>query len=273
MVNKLDMSNSFNEKYGPWALITGASKGLGAEFARQCAQRGLNTLLIATSEDLLRGNVEQIKQTYNVDADYIVLDLSREDILDVIRPVTDNMEIGLVISNAGISTVHPFLSSSKKQLLTHLHINTRPSMLLAHHFGRKMIKVKRGGIMLLSSASANTGAPYVANYAGAKAYNLILAESLWYEFKKFGVDVLGFMPGSTKTPGWDLNNPAKSKLVNVMGAEETITEALDALGKQPSLIAGKRNRLVYFIMQRILSRKIAIKMVANTMEKLFGPFG
>ncbi len=266
------MTNSFSDKYGPWALITGASKGLGAEFANQCAQKGLNTLLVATSEDLLKENTAHIKKKYNVEADYIVLDLSRENILDEITPVTDKLEIGLLINNAGISRVRPFLDHTKEQLLTQLHLNTRAAMLLAHYYGKRMVKNQRGGIIFVSSASANNGTPYVANYAGTKAYDLIIGESLWYELGRHNIDVLGFMPGTTQTPGWDINEPKTSMFVKVMGAEETITEALDALGKRPSLIAGRFNRLAYFFMARILSRKGAIRMVAKSMEKLFGPF-
>jgi short-subunit dehydrogenase len=117
-----------------------------------------------------------------------------------------------------------------------------------------MAERKRGGIIFLASGSALSGTAYSANYAGTKAYNLILAESLWYELKPHGVDVLGFMAGPTKTPGWDANTPRPGRFVKVMDVKTTVTEALQALGKRPSLIAGKSNRLGYFFMGRMLSR-------------------
>ncbi|MHB8104121.1 MAG: SDR family NAD(P)-dependent oxidoreductase [Dehalococcoidales bacterium] len=267
------MKTSFAAKYGPWALITGASRGLGAEFACQCAERGLNLVLIATNADLLKSNAESIKKDYGVEVKTIVLDLSREDILPEITPVTDSLEIGLLVNNAGLSTVRPFLNHTLEQLTKQLHVNVRAGLVLAHHFGRKMAERRRGGIIFLSSGSAMYGTAYCANYAGTKAYNLILAETLWYELSRYGVDVLGFMAGSTKTPGWDANKPKPYRLVKVMDVKTTVTEALQALGKRPSLIAGRSNRLGYFFMGKMMSRSRAIRIISKSMEKMFGPFG
>jgi uncharacterized protein len=262
----------FAVKYGPWALITGASKGLGAEFARQCAARGLNTLLIARNADLLKTQADMIKKDYGVEVKTIACDLSREDILKVISPVTDSLEIGLLINNAGISRVRPFLHHTPEELAQQLHTNARAGLLLAHHLGKKMVERKRGGIIFLSSGSALSGTAHCANYAATKAYNLIIAETLWYELSPHGVDVLGFMAGSTKTPGWDANHPKPARLVKVMDAKSAVAEALGALGKRPSLIAGRLNRLGYFFMGRLMSRAAAIRTVSRNMEKMFGPF-
>ena len=111
------MATSFSSKYGPWALITGASRGLGAEFARQCAERGLNTILVATNADLLQAQADSIKNDCGVEVKTIVLDLSREDILQEITPVTDSLEIGLLVNNAGLSKVAPFLNLTLDQLV------------------------------------------------------------------------------------------------------------------------------------------------------------
>ncbi len=267
-----NMKASFPTKYGPWALITGASRGLGAEFARQCAARGLNTILVATNADLLQAQAAAIKKDYGVEVRTIALDLGREDILQEIAPATDSLEIGLLVNNAGVSKVRPFLHHTLDQLVKQLHVNARAGLILAHHFGKKMCERKRGGIIFLSSGSAMFGTAYCANYAGTKAYNLIIAETLWHELGRYGVDVLGFMAGSTKTPGWDANEPKPSRLVKVMDAKSTVAEALQALGRRPSLIAGKSNRLGYFFMGKMVSRRRAISMVGKSMDKLFGPF-
>jgi uncharacterized protein len=266
------MATSFSKKYGPWALITGASRGLGAEFARQCAERGLNTVLVATNADLLQIKADSLKHDYGVEVRTIAVDLNREDLLKVITPVTDSLEIGLVINNAGLSKVAPFLDVAADQLVRQLHVNTRAGLILTRHFARKMAERKRGGIIFLSSGSAIFGTAYSANYAGTKAYNLILAESLWYELRPYGVDVLGFMAGPTKTPGWDANSPKSARFVRVMDVKSTVTEALNALGKRPSLIAGKSNRLGYFFMGKMLSRAQVIRTVSGSMDKMFGPF-
>jgi short-subunit dehydrogenase len=267
------MATSFSVKYGPWALITGASRGIGAEFARQCAERGINLVLIATNAGLLEDRADALRKDYGVEVKTIALDLSREDMLREITAVTDTLEIGLLVNNAGLSAVRPFLHHSLDYLIKQLHVNTRAGLILAHHFGRKMAERKRGGIIFLSSGSAMQGTAYCANYAGTKAYNLIMAETLWYELRRYGVDVLGFMAGSTKTPGWEANDPKPCRWVKVMDVRATVDEALKALGKRPSLIAGRSNRLGYFFLGRILSRARAIDIVSKSMDKMFGPFG
>jgi uncharacterized protein len=266
------MTTSFSLKYGPWALITGASRGLGAEFARQCAEQGLNIILVATNEELLKAQADSIKKCYGVEVKIIAIDLSREDILQEIAPVTDSLEVGLLVNNAGLSRVGPFLNHALDQLVKQLHVNAQAGLILTHHFGRKMAERRRGGIIFLSSGSAMCGTTYCANYAGTKAYNLIIAEGLWYELGRYGVDVLGFMAGSTKTPGWDANEPKQCRFVKVMDVKPAVAEALKALGKRPSLIAGRSNRLGYFFMGKMMSRARAIRTVSKAMEEMFGPF-
>ena len=267
------MASSFAEKYGRYALITGASKGLGVDFANTCARNGLNLILVARSEDLLRKEAARLRGEFGVDVKTIALDLSGDNILEAITPVTDPLEVGLLINNAGISRVRPFLEHTLDQLLTQLHLNTRAGLVLSYHFGKKMAERRRGGIMFLSSASAMNGTAYVANYAGTKAYNLILGESLWQELGKYGIDVLGFMPGSTKTPGWDKNQPKKSFIVRVMDSDKAVAEAFNALGKKPSHVAGWHNRLAYFIMEKFMTRPQKIRTVSRSMVDIFGPFG
>ncbi|MCL5736149.1 MAG: SDR family NAD(P)-dependent oxidoreductase [Actinobacteria bacterium] len=266
------METSFLEKYGPWVLVTGASRGLGAEFARQCAERGLNVVLAATNADLLESRAHELERDYGIETRTVVLDLGREDILQHLAPATESLDIGLLVNNAGISNVRPFLHNDLDQLVHQLHVNARAGLILAYHFGEKMADKERGGIIFLSSASALHGTAYCANYAGTKAYNLILAESLWYELGKHGVDVLGFMAGPTKTPGWDANEPRSRRLVKVMDAKTVVAAALDALGKRPSIIAGKGNRLGYFTLGVMMSRAGAIRTLGRSMNRMFGPF-
>jgi short-subunit dehydrogenase len=264
--------DSFKQKYGPWALVTGASRGLGAEFALQCAGRGLNLMLVATNEALLQQQKDLIEKRHGVAVRAVALDLGREDILGVLADAAKGCEIGLLVCNAGISSVKPFFRQDQAELLQQFYVNARSALLLTRHYGELMQRRKRGGIILLSSASALYGTAYSANYAGTKAYNLIMGESLWYELKKEGVDVLGFMPGCTRTPGFDKHNPRPSAFVPVMSAEETVEDALESLGRRPSRIAGSVNRLAYFLLGRLLSRRGAINAVSGSMGKIFRPF-
>ena len=134
-----------------------------------------------------------------------------------------------------------------------------------------MIDRKRGGIIFLSSASALQGTALSANYAGTKAYNLILGESLWDEWHNKGVDVLGLMPGATDTPGYMSSNPRLDHLpqLNVMEAVPAVAEALDALGKGPSHMIGKKNRRNAFLLGRFMSRKKATVLVGKTMRACY----
>ncbi len=222
---------------------------------------------MATNADLLRSRADELEKDYGIETRTVAIDLGREDILQQLTPITDSLEVGLLVNNAGVSRVLPFLHHNLDQLLRQLHVNARAGLILAHHFGKKMAEHKRGGIIFLSSGSALHGTAYCANYAGTKAYNLIVAETLWYELKRHGVDVLGFMAGSPKTPGWDANKPRPNRLVKVMDTETAVAEAFAALGKRPSIIAGRSNRLGYFIMNTMMSRASAIRMLGRSMDR------
>jgi short-subunit dehydrogenase len=130
---------------------------------------------------------------------------------------------------------------------------------------------QRGGIIFTSSASAYQGTALVANYAATKAYNLVLAEGLWDELRIAGIDVLGFAPGATNTPGFHSASP-QYRSVSAMPYMEpapTVAEALSALGRVPSHIAGRANRLAFLITSRLLARKQAISLVSDNMRKLY----
>ena len=263
---------TFKDKYGKWALITGASRGLGAEFAYQIAKKGLNTILVARDEKLLSEQKEKIEKNFNVKAISVPLDLSKETTLDSLIPVTKDLDVGLLINNAGISIVKPFLEMSEEELLEQFYINARAALILTRHYAGFMAKREKGGVIFLSSASALNGTAYSANYAGTKAYNLIMGESLWYELKKHGIDVLGFMPGCTWTPGFTQHEPQLNSLIKVMEVQETVKEALDSLGRRPSRLAGIRNRITYTFMGRMMTRRFAVNTVSRSMEKIFNPF-
>jgi short-subunit dehydrogenase len=222
---------------------------------------------------MLKSRADELERDYGIETRTVALDLGREDILQQVIPVTDSLDVGLLVNNAGVSTVRPFLDHDLDQLVRQLHVNARAGLILAHHFGKKMAERRRGGIIFLSSGSALHGTPYCANYAGTKAYNLIVAETLWYELGRHGVDVLGFMAGPTKTPGWEAGEPKPTRLVRVMDAKTAVAEALDALGKRPSIISGRINRLGYFIMGAAMSRAAAVRALGKSMERMFGPFG
>jgi len=265
------MAKSLVAAYGPWALVTGATRGIGAEFARQLAEQGFNIVLLATNDRLLRKRADELELAYGIRTRTIRLDLAREDIIKAMLPATEDLDIGLLINNAGMSTVGPFVAQTPDYLVRQLHVNARAGLILAHHFGIKMALRQRGGIIFVSSGSAQHGTPYSANYAGTKAYDLILAESLWYELKPYGVDVLAFMCGATNTDGWDENEPKPDPMVPVGEVGPAVAKALRSLGHGPSVANGTLNRLGYKVMGMV-SRARAVKILGSSMDKMFGPF-
>lgn len=263
-----DCKNIDPQKYGPWALVTGAAQGLGAEFAQQIAAAGINLILLDINKEGLACCEKQLGSQFSVDVITVPIDLSKEGFLDQLLPQIEGLEVGLLVNNAGISKIGPFLLQSREFLLAQLHVNTRAVLLLSHHFSQLMVKQGRGGIIILASGAAELSSAYNANYCGTKAYDLKLAESLWSELGPKGVDVLGFMPGMTATEGYVEAGGDQTEFL-VMSAEETVREALDNLGKRPSVFAGKLNRAIHYTITSLLPRSTLIKMVSKRIEKMF----
>ena len=172
-------NSTFKEKYGPWALVTGASSGIGEEFAHQLAAKGFNLVLAARREQVLDQLARKLDNNHNIRTRTIQIDLSEPDVINVIEGSTRDIEIGLLVNNAGggfFGTA--FLENDLKEEIKVAHLNTIAPTELAHHFGQKMSARGRGGIIFVSSIVAYQGMPYVANYTAAKSYVLVLGESL-----------------------------------------------------------------------------------------------
>jgi short-subunit dehydrogenase len=268
----MSRAERFRAKYGPWALVTGAARGLGTEFSRQIAALGLNLVLVDVIADELTRVAEEVRRNTGRKVKTVVADLAQPGFIKAVKEGTDGVEIGLLVSNAAFPPVGLFFEQSLEDKLRMVDVNVRAPLMLVEEFGRRMLDRRRGGIILVSSASALQGVPCIASYAATKAYNLILAESLWDELRWHGVDVLGFMPGTTRTTGFVLSKPhlERSRLATVMEPAPTAAEALEALGRTPSHIAGARNRWTIFLAQRLLPRRRLITLVGNTMRAWYG---
>jgi short-subunit dehydrogenase len=262
--------STLREQYGPWAIVTGAASGIGKEFTNQLASHQLNIIAIDVQEKKLQEQTALLQQQYSVKAKGLVVDLARRDFLDTVILETADLEVGLVANVAGLSYVGPFLDLPLDALQRQVAVNCHAPLMLAYHFGRLMRDRHRGGIIFISSASAFQGTALVANYAATKAYNLILAEGLWDELRNSGVDVLGFAPGATNTPGFHSADPQyKAVTMPYMEPGPTVAEAIQALGKTPSKIPGRANRFAAFLTSRLMSRKQAIKLFGDSMRKLY----
>lgn len=261
--------DKFTQQYGTWALITGAAMGLGAEFALQIAQKGISIIAVDHNKEALEATVQRIQSQTKVSVRPIHLDLARTDFLEILLPQIEDCEVGLLVNNAGISKIGYFTPQSKEFLSQQLHINTKVVLLLSHHFAQQMQARKRGGIIILSSGAGELSSAYNAAYSASKAFDLKLAESLWAELKPFGVDVLGFMPGPTKTPGY-IAQGGDGEGSMVMSVQTSVQQALKALGRSPNYVAGSfLMRFGHYFLTRFLSTKLRIKIVSDQIKTLF----
>src|SRR5882762_2333136 len=147
------------KRFGPWALVTGASSGIGKEFARQIAASGINIVLVARREALLNEVGLEFSKCYGVEHRVVVLDVSREDFIGQLASATDDLDIGLVVSNAGTGNPGEFLKLDRQLHRTTLRVSTMAHLDITHHFGAKLVKRGRGGLMLAGAMGAEAGVP------------------------------------------------------------------------------------------------------------------
>src|SRR5258708_755184 len=200
------------KKFGPWALVTGASSGIGKEFARQIAASGINVVLVARRAGLLDEVGQGLAKGFNVRYRNVVADLSQEGFLDKLAEATNDLDIGLVVSNAGTGNPGEFLKLDRQLLQATLRLSTMAHLDIAYHFGAKLTERRRGGISLAGAMGAGNGVPSLANDGAAKAYVHSLGEALHYEFKPQGFYVAVLAAGFTTTPVPEKSGPAPKTL-------------------------------------------------------------
>ena len=189
------------ERYGPWALIVGGSEGVGASFARKLAAAGFNLVLIARKPGPLEALAQALRSEHPTEVRTASIDLSRPDALDQVRAVTDDVEVGLLIYNAGANNTRgDFVSLAPDVYRSVIAVNVIGQTEFAHHFGARMRDRGRGGIILMGSLAGYIGTPSLAAYCGSKAFSRVFSEALWLECAGFGVDVLHLNIGFTRTP-------------------------------------------------------------------------
>lgn len=188
-------AKAFQKKYGPWALITGASSGIGEAMAFEAARRRLNVVLTARSEARMADISVQLKQTYGVETRVIVADLAKASGVDAVTGQTAELDIGLLANCAGFGTSGDFVDIPAEDELDMIDVNCRASAALTHVFSRRFIERGRGGVILMSSIVAFQGVARSANYAATKAWVQVFAEGLRMELAPRRIDVLAVAPG------------------------------------------------------------------------------
>jgi uncharacterized protein len=259
------------EKYGDVALIAGASEGLGAAYAHYLAREGLNLILIARRKEPLDKLAALLIAQYKVNVQCFCCDLSNMDAVEEIEKKLQGINVNVFVYNAAVSFIGPFENNSLEQHHILCLANIKTPMLLTQVLGTKMLKQGRGAVILMSSLAGFQGSGFLAAYGASKAFNLVLAESLWYEWKDRGVDVIACCAGATSTPNFIETKPEKTSAFapKVQTPEEVVKECFKKLGKKPSVITGRGNKIASFIMQKLVSRKTSVKIMGDTTRKMY----
>jgi short-subunit dehydrogenase len=253
----MSASRDFHARYGPWALIAGGSEGIGRSFAIQLAERGLDLLLVARRDGPLEETAAEIRERFGVQVVTQALDLTAPHLEDAIATLVAAREVGLLVCNAGAAHGAAMLLDRPVDFaLAMVRLNCAAPLVLSHVLGVPMRARGRGGVILVSSMAGLAGGAFIAAYAARKAFEIALAESLWYEFGTAGVNVLGLIAGATSTPAMlrsgmkfgtadddaarATSGPATSTMA--MEPDEVAREALENLGRGPVHVAGDSNR-------------------------------
>ncbi|MCP4726691.1 MAG: SDR family oxidoreductase [bacterium] len=248
--------NAFKEKYGPWALITGASAGIGEEFAKQLAEKGMNLVLTARRLDKLEQLAGELKEEYSIDVRCVKCDLSDMEFMSSIRQAVNDIEIGLLINNAGFGIGGSTLSSDLNKELAQLNVHCRANIILTHEFGNKMIERKKGGIIFTSSVMGFFAAPFSVHYAATKAHNLFYGEGLFYELKDKGIDSQALCPGMTKT---EFHDAAGVNRIGGMHVTPVVKASLNKLGRKSVVVPGFGNKMSVLAI-KILPRRLILSI-------------
>ena len=264
--------DDFAHRYGPWALVAGASEGIGASIACKLAERGVHLVLVARRLKPLEDLAERLRTAHGVQVVTRVSDLGSSDVVSELEAATASLDVGLLVYNAAHSPIGGFLDLDVQDHLRTVDVNVHGPLRLSHYFGRRFIERGQGGIVLLSSIVGLQGTAWLANYAATKAYNTILAEGMWYELRDRGVDQLAAcVAGPTLTPGYhsSTDRAPSSAIARPMKADDVADQALRQLGRRPSGIAGRLNRVASAFLCRVLSREAAIQIVSKETERMF----
>jgi uncharacterized protein len=265
-----ESSRGFTAKYGPWALVIGAGEGIGAEFCRQLASRGLRLVLVALEQDALKTLSYQLTDEHGIETRLVVGDIGHDSTMAELLATTKDLEVGLVVYNAGLAIRGLWLETDLEEHLRVVDVNIRGMLKVLHSYGALMVSRRRGGVILLSSMSGLQGSPVLATYAATKAFILNMGESLWDEWRSAEVSVTVVVPGPTDTPGYRASEPTPSRLRPApMDVQPVVFRALESLGVQLAVVPGTGNKIASVIFGRLLPRKWASAFMGRTMRTMY----
>lgn len=263
------MMAGFAEKYGPWAIVAGASDGVGAAFAEALADRGLNVVLLARRAAALEQLAAGVTARTGVATRTLAIDLSEPDAAARVIAATADLEVGFLTYCAGADpNFAPFLSNSLSAAEAMVRRNCMTPMQLCHHYAAPMAERGHGGIVLFGSGAGLVGGANMVVYGPTKAFDMVLAEALWSELSPKGVDVIGLILGKTDTPALRRLEHERGRLASLDAVPEgtdtvdtVITEAFENLGAGPTVFVGEQMRAAVAMLGQI-SRNDAVRLMA-----------
>lgn len=269
-VSKMPLPTDFGDKYGPWAVVTGASAGIGAEFVRQLATTGLSVVLVARRAEILEALEQEVAEKYNVKVLTVAADLSEPEGWDKVLTETEALDVGLLVNNAGIMLHGAFLRDDFDKHLRLINVNVTAVTSLAHAFGRRFAKRGRGGILFVSSA-VSTMYPWLATYSCSKAYVSSLALILREEFVQHNISVTVLEPGPVGTEmssGFSDSMDFGKAGLSMIPAEQCVSEALQAFSEGRARITPSLKMRIAFWMTQLLPPFIRMPVMSHTMQKV-----
>ncbi len=258
-------------KYGDWALVAGAAKGLGEAFCTTLAKRGFKIVMVDMLKDSMMKLSEKLKTDNGIETLCLNIDLFEADSSFLIMNAIKGLNCRLMIYNAAFRYIKNFTEHTSEELDIYLNVNINSQIKLIHAFSKGLIdKGQNGGILLMSSLTGLLGMQLVATYSASKAFTWNLAEALYHEFKIHNIDITACIAGPTATEAYLGSNPQYGFIKPQVQKQEAVAEAaLNKLGKRAFFISGLSNRINYFILTKLLPRKIASRIANKTMRKMY----
>lgn len=254
------------EKYGGWALITGASSGIGEQFARRFADEGMNLLLIARRKERLDKLAEELISKNKIDVITVQVDLTEDNFIEKLKTYTNNLDIGILVNNAGFGSTGEFAKVAALHEINMVKLNCLAPTILTHHIVPEMIKRKRSAIIFLGSVVSFQPTPYMATYSATKVFNTFMGEALWWELKKYNIDVLAINPGGTNTEFQRIAKVDSGPIPRT--AIDVVNTTLNALGKKPSVVDGFFNKILASS-SKIGTRKLVVSLAGKIAANLY----
>lgn len=254
--------NDFADRYGPWALVTGASDGIGQAIARDLASRGLNLILVARRGDRLSSLARELTGRYGIECSSASADLSTVEGCSSVLKFSGHFDVGLLVASAGFGTSGDLIDGSMDAEREMLAVNCAAVLELVGHFAPLFARRGRGGIVLMSSLLAFQGVPRSAHYAATKAWVQTLAEGLRVELAGRGVDVLASAPGPVDT---GFGGRARLAMGTMLPADVVARQTLDALGRQTTVRPGWLSKFLGWSLAA-LPRSARVRILAQVMR-------